>query len=84
MPVNDTSISVVQIVAERHRAMTPEQRMLVAASLFEVARAIVESSLPPGLSPEERRGRMARRIYRDELPAAAISAHATFHQNASR
>jgi hypothetical protein len=33
-------------VAERHRQMTPEERMRIASSMFDTARAIVEASLP--------------------------------------
>jgi hypothetical protein len=56
--------------------MSPAERWRVAASLFETARAIVESSLPSSLSRAERRLAVMRRIYGDELPEAALLAHA--------
>jgi hypothetical protein len=37
------------IGAERYRLMTPDRRMRIAASMFETARAIIESSLPLNL-----------------------------------
>jgi hypothetical protein len=76
--VNDTSAIVAKLVAERHKAMTPEQRLLIASSMFETARAIVASSLPEGLSLEQRRYAIAKRIYGNELPETALLAHARF------
>lgn len=76
--MNDTSAAVAALVAERHRAMGPDERVRAAAASFEVARAIVESSLPTGLSREARRLAVARRFYAGELPEAALLAHARF------
>jgi hypothetical protein len=53
--MNDTSPEIAAMVAERHRLMTPEERMRIASSMFDTARAIVESSLAPNLSRRERR-----------------------------
>ena len=76
--MNDTSATVAALVAIRHRAMDPVDRLQVAASLFETGRAIVESSLPTDLSRTERRLRLARRLYGGELPERALLAFATF------
>jgi hypothetical protein len=46
--------------------------------MFETARAIVDSSLPPGLTLEQRRLAAIRRLYRGELPEAAFVAHARY------
>lgn len=53
--MNDTSPKVAAMVAERHRRMTPEERMQAASAMFDTARTIVESSLPATLSRKERR-----------------------------
>ncbi len=74
----DTSPAVTAIVSARYREMTPEARLEAAASLFESARAIVESSLPQNLSPVERRLAWAKRFYGSELPDAALRAYANF------
>jgi len=74
--VSDTSPEMERMVAERYQQMTPEQRMKIAASMFETARTIVESSLPPTLTSRERRLAFARRMYGDELPEAALLAFA--------
>ena len=74
----DTSREVEALVAQRHRQMSPLERWEIAASLFETARAIVESSLSPALSRSERRFAWARRVYGTELPEKALMAFATF------
>lgn len=74
--VSDTSPEIEAMVAERYRRMTPDERMRVAASMFETARAIVESSLPTTLVGRERRLAFARRFYGDELPEGALLAFA--------
>ena len=82
--MNDTATTVAALVALRHRAMTPSERFRVAASLFETGRAIVEASLPPGLTRFERRLQLARRLYGQDLPEAALAAFAAFDPEPSR
>lgn len=76
--MNDTSEKMVAIIAERHRQMTPEMRMRIASQMFDTARAIVESSLPPHLTRQERRFALIERLYKDELPLAARQAFAAY------
>jgi hypothetical protein len=76
--VNDTSAQTAQRVAEHHRGMSATERWLAASSLFDTARAIVESSLPDDLSVQQRRLAVARRLYDKELPEAALIAHARY------
>jgi hypothetical protein len=79
--MNDTSPEVAALVAQRHRQMTPEERMKIASSMFDTARAIVESSLPPHLSRRERRLAYAKRMYGNELPEAALIAFAEWPED---
>ena len=74
--MKDTSSEMEAIVAERYRRMSPYQRMKIASSMFETARAILESSIPQHLSAYERRLAFARRLYAGELPEAALLAFA--------
>ncbi len=74
--MSDTSPEMERVVNERYRQMTPDQRIRIASSMFETARKIVESSLPPGLSRSERRLALARRLYAGELPECALLAFA--------
>ncbi|HKZ73980.1 MAG TPA: hypothetical protein VJ011_07945 [Steroidobacteraceae bacterium] len=67
------------MVAAFYRQLTPEQRMRIASDMFDTARAIVESSLPSGLSRSERRLALARRLYGHELPEKALLAFAAWH-----
>lgn len=74
--MNDTSPEFEAMVNERYRRMTPDERMRIAASMYDPARAIVLSSLPAGLSRREQRLAVARRFYEGELPEAALIAYA--------
>jgi hypothetical protein len=77
--VNDTSPEMERMVTERYKLMTPGQRMRIASSMFETARAIIESSLPVTLTRRERRLAFARRLYAGELPDAALLAFADWN-----
>lgn len=74
--MSDTSPKIEAMVNDRYRQMTSDERVRIAASMFDTARAIVLSSLPPHLSRRERRLAMARRFYSGELPEAALIAYA--------
>ncbi len=74
--MNDTSPAMERMITERYRRMSPDERVRIASSMFEAARRIVESSLPPGLTRTERRLALARRLYAGELPEAALRAYA--------
>ena len=74
--MNDTAASMQRRVSEHYRRMSPQERMRIASSMFETARRIVESSLPPNLTRAERRLAFARRLYAGELPDAALRADA--------
>ena len=78
--MNDTSPEMEKMVAERYKLMTPERRMKIASSMFETARAIIESSLPPpNLTRRERRLAFAKGLYAGELPDAALLAFAEWN-----
>jgi hypothetical protein len=81
--MNDTSAAISKLVVDRYRSMTPSERCLVASSLFETARKIVESSLPSSLTLEQRRLAVVRRLYQSELPEVALIAHARYVDSAT-
>ena len=66
--MNDTSAATSEVVSDRYRSMTPAERWSAASSLYETARKIVDSSLPIGLTMEQRRLAIARRLYKNDLP----------------
>ena len=70
----DTAAAVADLVAKRHREMTPAERWEAASSMFETARAIVESSLPAHLTRDERQLAVTRRLYGNELPERTLEA----------
>jgi glycerate kinase len=78
--MNDTTPEFDAVVAARHRAMSAEQRMRAAGGMYAAALALVEASLPESLTATERRRARARRMYGNELPAAALDAHARWPQ----
>ena len=81
--MSDTSPEFQKMVDDRYRTMSPEQRVRLCSQMYDTARQIVESSLPPGLSREERRLAVARRFYAGELPEDALLAYARYGGNPS-
>jgi hypothetical protein len=82
--VNDTPPEFEAMVNERYRRMTSDERVRIAASMYDTACAIVLSSLPSGLSRRERRLAFARRFYEGELPEAALVAYAEWSEDATK
>ena len=74
--MNDTFPAMERVITEHYRRMSPDQRMRIARSMFEAARRIVESSLPPRLTRTERRLAFVRRLDAGELAEAALRAYA--------
>jgi hypothetical protein len=79
--MSDTTPKFVDLVARRHAEMSPEERMKIASDMFDTAHKIIESSLPDTLSRRDRRLAVARRLYNDELPEAALNAFADWQEN---
>jgi hypothetical protein len=61
---------------ERYRLMllarSPSERVVMAAQMFDAARAIVLASLPPDLSLDERRRRLFARLYGTDVPPGRV------------
>lgn len=77
--MKDTTAEIEALVRRRYLAMTPVERLVIGAQMFETARAMVLASFPPALSPDETRLRLCRRLYGDLAdqaygPAAFASA----------
>jgi len=51
------------------------ERVMMASSMFETAKAMVLASLPTGLSEIEIKGLLVERIYGDEVDARAFVEH---------
>jgi hypothetical protein len=61
--VNDTSLEFARLIAARYSGMRPEERVRIAAEMFDTARELVLASFPSGLSAIEMRRRLCRRFY---------------------
>jgi hypothetical protein len=72
--MTDTSPNVGQRYRQMLLARSPVERMMMAARMFDTARAIALASLPPDLSPEESRRRLFERLYGDEIPLHLLPA----------
>ena len=78
MALTDTSAEIERRVADRHAAMTSQQRFEIACSMRQTAISIISSSLPPSLTRAERRYAIAKRLYGDDVSEAALLAHANY------
>ncbi len=72
--MNDTTREMERVITERYRLLTSDERMRIASSMFDTARAIVESSLPSNRTRRDRRLAFARGLYAGEMPGAALLA----------
>lgn len=61
--MHDTSPEMEELVRRRYSEMSPQERIRIGAEMFDTARAIMLASFPPGLSENETRRLMARRLY---------------------
>jgi hypothetical protein len=65
--MRDTTPEYERFVAEQYRRLTPAERIRLCTEMFETARILVESSLPPGLSDRERKRMITERFYGREF-----------------
>jgi hypothetical protein len=66
--MTDTPPEIAELVRQKLMALSGEERFMMGVRSFEAARAMVEASLPAGLSPEERKRKLFQRIYGYPLP----------------
>ena len=81
--MSDTTAKFASLMERRYRSMGPEERIHIAASMFEVAREIVSSSLPRDMNARDRRMALIERLYKGELPEAALIAYSNWSAEAS-
>ncbi len=61
--MRDTAPEVSAYLRKRYSAMSAEERFLIGIKMFDTARALVDASIPSGLSESERRREVCRRFY---------------------
>jgi hypothetical protein len=72
----DTPLEFERFVAAHHRRLTPAERVRLCAEMFDAARVLVESGLPPGLGERERKKRITARFYGAEFAHRVFPAEA--------
>ena len=65
--MNDTSLEIEEKFHEMMMARSGAERVVMVASMFDAARAIVLASLPKDLPADELRRRLFERIYGEPL-----------------
>jgi hypothetical protein len=70
--MNDTPPEVEKLYREMIMSRTPEERMQMAFSMMATGRQLILSSLPEGLSEQEKRRQLFERMYADELRAGTL------------
>lgn len=72
--MNDTHPIVAREMRARYERLTPSERVQIASGMYETARAIILSTLPPGLTPAERSYRLFIRMHGEEYEPLARKA----------
>ena len=70
--MTDTAPEIASIIRERMMALSGSQRFVIGSQMHEAARRMVLASLPPNLSPTERRQSLFKRFYSDLPPPPII------------
>jgi hypothetical protein len=65
--MTDTPPEIARMVREKIMALSGEMRFIMGAQMFESAMEMAKASLPPGLPIAERRRRLFKHIYGEEL-----------------
>ena len=66
--MTDTPAEIAELVRQKLMARSPEERFIMGVHMFEAARAMALASLPTGLSPDELKRQLFRRIYGQPAP----------------
>jgi hypothetical protein len=61
--MSDTSPEIAELVRARYAAMSPAERLVIGARMFDSARALVLASFPRDISTAEMRRRLCERLY---------------------
>jgi hypothetical protein len=66
--VEDTSPEIRQLVRRIVMSRSEEDRFLMCAEMHEAAKEFAKIDMPNGLTPEEQKHYIFRRIYGEEFP----------------
>jgi hypothetical protein len=65
--MRDTTPDFERFVAEQYRRLTPAERVRLCTEMFDAARVLAESGLPPGLGDRERKRWITAHFYGAEF-----------------
>jgi len=65
--MRDTTPEFERFVAAQYARLTADERVRLSTEMFETARILVESTLPPGLSDRERKRLVTERFHGREF-----------------
>lgn len=65
--MRDTTPEFQRFVDAQYRRLSPGERVRLCTEMFDAARTLVESALPPDLSDRERKRRITERFYGTEF-----------------
>jgi len=71
--MRDTTLEFERFVAAQYRRLTPAERVRLCTEMFDAARVLVESGLPPGLGDRERSWQITARFYGTEFANRVFS-----------
>ncbi|MSU61965.1 MAG: hypothetical protein EXS31_06165 [Pedosphaera sp.] len=61
--MNDTSPEIAKLVRQKLMARSGAERFVMGTRMFDAARAVVMASLPNGLSPDDIKRQLFKRLY---------------------
>ena len=73
--MNDTDPQIEQLVRQRLMERSGAERVIMGSRMFDVAKAMILASFPPGLTSLEIKERLCERLYGDEIDMEGFRAH---------
>jgi hypothetical protein len=73
--MNDTPQEIMDLIRDRLLSYSGAERVLMGSRMFDAARDIILSSLPPDLSEIEIKSRLCERVYGKEVDIIGFVAH---------
>jgi len=67
--MSDTAPDIAELLVEKWKQRTPQERTKTASLMFVSARKVILATMPPNLSEAERQRYIYERTYGEPLPA---------------
>ena len=73
--MNDTDPEIAKIVRRRLLERSGTERVIMGSNMFDMAKAMIVASLPPGLTELEIKEQLCRRLYGNEVDVDGFIGH---------